>query len=54
MTPEYTPLLDAAVRHRRQTRLTTYRIEPAADFLMSTPYQPGRHTVCGPTSASTW
>ncbi len=45
MTPEYKPLLDAAARRRRQVLLADYRLDQAADFQMSTPYQPGRHTV---------
>jgi hypothetical protein len=43
MTPEYVPLLDTASRERRRAVLAGS--VPAADFLLNTPYQPGRHTL---------
>lgn len=45
---EYTPLLDAAARRRRQVLLADQRLDPAGDFLTNTPYEPGRHTILVP------
>ena len=46
MSPDSVPLLDAAARERRRAVLAGS--VPAADFLLDTPYQPGRHTLLVP------
>ncbi len=46
--PPHLPLLDRGPRDRRREFLDSYQLSTATDFVLSTPYEPGAHTVLIP------